>query len=67
MEMREDNFPTWLSRRDRKLLILPLSQIQADIVVSKDGNGTVKTIAEAIKKVPEYSSRRIIIYVRAGR
>ncbi|KAG5036119.1 hypothetical protein AAZX31_04G216900 [Glycine max] len=67
MAMREDNFPTWLNGRDRRLLSLPLSQIQADIVVSKDGNGTVKTIAEAIKKVPEYSSRRIIIYIRAGR
>ncbi|QCE15588.1 pectinesterase [Vigna unguiculata] len=67
MTMRADNFPRWLNRRDRRLLTLPLSAIQADIVVSKDGNGTVKTIADAIKKVPEYSSRRFIIYVRAGR
>ncbi|WVZ21031.1 hypothetical protein V8G54_008353 [Vigna mungo] len=67
MTMRADNFPRWLNRRDRRLLNLPLSAIQADVVVSKDGNGTVKTIAEAIKKVPEYSSRRFIIYVRAGR
>lgn len=67
MAMRADNFPRWLNRRDRRLLSLPVSAIQADIVVSKDGNGTVKTIAEAIKKVPEYSSRRFIIYVRAGR
>ncbi|KAK7353354.1 hypothetical protein VNO80_18800 [Phaseolus coccineus] len=66
MAMRADNFPRWLNRRDRRLLSLPVSAIQADIVVSKDGNGTVKTIAEAIKKVPEYSSRRFIIYVRAG-
>ena len=61
------NFPKWLSRMDRQLLSLPASMIQADIVVSKDGNGTYKTISEAIKKVPDYSSRRIIIYVRAGR
>ncbi|XP_014518708.1 probable pectinesterase/pectinesterase inhibitor 34 [Vigna radiata var. radiata] len=67
MTMRADNFPRWLNRRDRRLLNLPLSAIQADVVVSKDGNGTVKTITEAIKKVPEYSSRRFIIYVRAGR
>ncbi|RDX94904.1 putative pectinesterase/pectinesterase inhibitor 61, partial [Mucuna pruriens] len=67
MAMRDDNFPRWLNRRDRRLLTLPLSAVQADVVVSKDGNGTVKTIAEAIKKVPEYSSRRFIIYVRAGR
>lgn len=59
--------PKWLSRRDRRLLDMPVSAIQADIVVSNDGNGTVKTITEAINKAPEYSSRRIIIYVRAGK
>lgn len=67
LAMRDDNFPRWLNRRDRRLLSLPVSAMQADVVVSKDGNGTAKTIAEAIKKVPEYGSRRFIIYVRAGR
>lgn len=62
-----DEFPNWLGRKERKLLSMPVSAIQADIVVSHDGNGTYKTITEAIKKAPEYSSRRIIIYVRAGR
>jgi len=60
-------FPRWLNKRDRRLLNLATSAIQADIVVSKNGEGTVKTIAEAIKKAPEHSSRRFIIYVRAGR
>ncbi|KAF3432822.1 hypothetical protein FNV43_RR23924 [Rhamnella rubrinervis] len=61
------NFPRWLNGRDRKLLALPVAAIQADIVVSKDGNGTVRTITEAIKKAPQNSKRRTIIYVRAGR
>ncbi|XP_049409113.1 probable pectinesterase/pectinesterase inhibitor 34 [Solanum stenotomum] len=64
---KKENFPKWLSRKDRKLLDAPVSTIQADMIVSKDGNGTFKTIAEAIKKLPDYSSRRIIIYVKAGR
>ncbi|XP_004240956.1 probable pectinesterase/pectinesterase inhibitor 34 [Solanum lycopersicum] len=64
---KNENFPKWLSRKDRKLLNAPVSTIQADMIVSKDGNGTFKTIAEAIKKLPDYSSRRIIIYVKAGR
>ncbi|KAG5600745.1 hypothetical protein H5410_032115 [Solanum commersonii] len=64
---KNENFPKWLSRKDRKLLDAPVSTIQADMIVSKDGNGTFKTIAEAIKKLPNYSSRRIIIYVKAGR
>ncbi|XP_009151913.2 probable pectinesterase/pectinesterase inhibitor 34 [Brassica rapa] len=60
-------FPRWTKRREREILEMPVSQIQADIIVSKDGNGTCKTISEAIKKAPQYSSRRIIIYVKAGR
>lgn len=60
-------FPKWIKKRDRRLLSLPVSEIQADIVVSKSGNGTVRTIAEAIKKAPDHSSRRFIIYVMAGR
>lgn len=63
----EEGFPRWLGRRERRLLQMPVAEIQADLVVSKDGNGTCKTITEAIKKAPEYSDRRTIIYVRAGR
>ncbi|KAE9593640.1 hypothetical protein Lal_00036603 [Lupinus albus] len=66
-EEDNDNFPRWLNERDRKLVSLSVSEIQADIIVSKNGNGTVKTITEAIKKAPEHSNRRFIIYVRAGR
>ncbi|PRQ60398.1 putative pectinesterase [Rosa chinensis] len=61
------DFPRWLGKKERMLLALPVAQVQADIIVSKDGNGTYKTIAEAIKKAPEYSKRRTVIYVRAGR
>lgn len=66
-EKEQEQFPIWLSRRERMLLDMPVSAINADIIVSKEGNGTYKTIAEAIKKAPEQSSRRLIIYVRAGR
>ncbi|KAL1820067.1 hypothetical protein DCAR_0416371 [Daucus carota subsp. sativus] len=62
-----DEFPQWLSPKDRRLLAAPVSAIQADIVVAKDGSGTVKTIVEAIKKVPEHSNRRTVIYVKAGK
>ncbi|XP_060203858.1 probable pectinesterase/pectinesterase inhibitor 61 [Lycium barbarum] len=66
-EKHHDEFPKWMARRDRMLMNKSVSGIQADIIVAKDGSGTVKTIAEAIKKVPEKSSRRTIIYVKAGR
>lgn len=63
---RNGGFPAWMGRRERRLLDLPISALKPDIIVSKDGNGTVKTIAEAIKKAPEYSSRRTVIYIKAG-
>lgn len=63
----EDDFPVWLKRRERRLLSLPVTTIQADVIVSKDGNGTVKTISEALKKIPEYGNRRFIIYIKQGR
>lgn len=63
----EDDFPVWLNRRERRLLSLPVTAIQADVIVSKDGNGTVKTISEALKKIPEYGNRRFIIYIKQGR
>lgn len=60
-------FPAWMTKKDRRLLQTPTPTIRADIVVSKDGNGTYKTIEEAIKAAPEQSSRRTIIYIKAGR
>nr|CAD1843473.1 unnamed protein product [Ananas comosus var. bracteatus] len=63
-----DEFPDWVGISDRRLLQTPAAYIQADFVVSKDGeNGTYKKIGQAIKAAPEYSSSRVIIYVKAGR
>ncbi|KAL1203372.1 putative pectinesterase/pectinesterase inhibitor 34 [Cardamine amara subsp. amara] len=67
LEVEDEKFPRWMKRREREILEMPVSQIQADIIVSKDGNGTCKTISEAIKKAPQNSTRRTIIYVKAGR
>lgn len=62
-----DTFPYWLKPKDRKLLQMPAPTMQADFIVSQDGNGTHKTINDAVKAAPEGSLRRIIIYVKAGR
>ncbi|KAH7657859.1 Pectinesterase protein [Dioscorea alata] len=62
----EEFFPEWVKAGDRVLLQVPPSSITADFVVSKDGNGTYKSIADAVKAAPEYSTRRIVIYVKAG-
>ncbi|PIA48975.1 hypothetical protein AQUCO_01300088v1 [Aquilegia coerulea] len=63
----KSGFPGWLRRKERKLMDLPAAMIKADIIVSQDGNGTYKTVSQAIKAAPEYSNRRTIIYVKAGR
>ncbi|XP_043716661.1 probable pectinesterase/pectinesterase inhibitor 61 [Telopea speciosissima] len=70
--MEEENesgagFPAWLTKMDRRLLQMPPAAMRADIVVSKDGTGNYKTITEAIQAAPEQSTRRIIIYLKAGR
>lgn len=62
----DSGFPKWMTRSERELLATPTQSIQADIIVAQDGSGTVKTIAEAIKKAPQNSGRRIIILVKAG-
>lgn len=62
-----DGMPGWLGRKERRLLQMPATAIRADVTVSQDGNGTCKTISEAIERAPDYGTRRFIIYVRAGR
>ncbi|KAF6140790.1 hypothetical protein GIB67_042203 [Kingdonia uniflora] len=62
------DFPMWVGRKERRLLDMPISAIQADIIVSKDGgNGAYDSITKAIKAAPQSSSRRTIIYIKAGR
>ncbi|KAL4204812.1 hypothetical protein AMTRI_Chr01g134000 [Amborella trichopoda] len=60
-------FPAWVTAGERRLLLASVAGVQADVVVDKSGNGTFKTISEAVKWAAEESSKRIIIYVKAGR
>ncbi|MCL7050856.1 hypothetical protein MKW94_017243 [Papaver nudicaule] len=64
---KKNKFPGWVKRRERHLLDLPVASMQPNIIVSKDGNGTHKTIAAAIKAAPQQSNTRTIIYIKAGR
>ncbi|KAI3879484.1 hypothetical protein MKX03_014104 [Papaver bracteatum] len=45
----------------------PLKYIKPDITVSPHGDGTFKTIKEAIKAAPDLSDRSIVIYIKSGR
>jgi PelA/Pel-15E family pectate lyase len=39
---------------------------KADLTVAADGSGDVKTVAEAIARVPENNRRRFVIFVKKG-
>ncbi|KAL1558891.1 pectinesterase [Salvia divinorum] len=56
----------WLSFSDRRLLQTPSAKMKFNAVVDKDGSGDHKTIAAALKKVPEKSKKRFVIYVKKG-
>ncbi|GKU99999.1 hypothetical protein SLEP1_g12764 [Rubroshorea leprosula] len=58
---RRQDFPSWLTVRERKML--QASTIKANAVVAKDGTGNYRTISEAINAA---SGGRFVIYVKAG-
>ncbi|WJX30542.1 pectinesterase [Trifolium repens] len=62
----ENESPKWLNSKDRKLLVTKDLRSKADIVVAKDGSGKYKTISEALKHVPNKSTKRTLIYVKKG-
>lgn len=57
-------FPEWVSLGDRRLLqeVKP----KPHVTVASDGTGDVKTIREAVGKIPKKSKTRFVIYVKAG-
>uniref|UniRef100_A0A7N0TY59 Pectinesterase n=1 Tax=Kalanchoe fedtschenkoi TaxID=63787 RepID=A0A7N0TY59_KALFE len=57
-----DHFPTWVSTKDRKLLLFGG---EADAVVAKDGSGDYTTVGEAIKAASG-GKGRYVIYVKSG-
>lgn len=58
-------FPHWLKSNDRKLLQATNSAV-ADMVVAADGTGNFTRIMDAISAVPDFSTRRHVIYVKRG-
>nr|GMC71028.1 pectinesterase 3 [Ipomoea batatas] len=60
-----DGFPEWVRPGDRKLL--QAANPKPDVTVDRNGSpGTVKTIQEAVDKIPKKSKTRFVIYIMAG-
>ncbi|EEF51326.1 enzyme inhibitor, putative [Ricinus communis] len=61
-------FPTWISKKDRRILQSDDDQYDPSQVlnVAVDGSGNFSTITDAINFAPSNSENRIIIYVKQG-
>ncbi|KAK8965813.1 Pectinesterase 2 [Platanthera guangdongensis] len=65
--MRDDGFPAWLTRTDRKLLQTKTpGGLTANLVVAKDGSGNFTTVTAAVEAAPNNSATRFVIYIKAG-
>ncbi|KAF8025941.1 hypothetical protein BT93_F2694, partial [Corymbia citriodora subsp. variegata] len=58
-------FPGWVRSGDRKLL-QQASGVAADLVVAQDGSGNFTRVGDAVEAVPDYGTRRFVIYVKKG-
>ena len=47
-------------------VLIACSIVRADIVVAADGSGNVRTVQEAIEKVPHGNKSRVVIRIRPG-
>ncbi|CAK7348934.1 unnamed protein product [Dovyalis caffra] len=67
-KLLSNDFPTWVSSSERKLLEASIGEIEAHAVVARDGSGTHATIGEAIRQVAASleDGGRNVIYIKAG-
>ncbi|KAL1357869.1 probable pectinesterase/pectinesterase inhibitor 59 [Arachis hypogaea] len=65
-EEAEDDFPSWFSGHERRLL--QSSAIKAHVVVAKDGSGNFKTVQEALNAAAKRTVKtsRFVIHVTKG-
>ncbi|KAL5700407.1 pectinesterase [Ranunculus cassubicifolius] len=66
VELDNDEYPTWVSASDRKLLAARNNNLRPNAVVAKDGSGQFNSIQAAVNAYPKNHQGRYIIYVKAG-
>lgn len=59
-------FPTWMDKRERRLMGRGNYRIKPNVVVASDGSGNYTTIGEAIRMAPNMSFNRFVIKIKAG-
>lgn len=74
-EAATNQYPSWFSAADRKLLgkakspdftIAPITADAPNAVVAQDGSGQFKSVAAALDAYPKDHKGRYIVYVKAG-
>ncbi|CAA7016728.1 unnamed protein product [Microthlaspi erraticum] len=63
--LSDQDFPTWVSSSDRKLLEASVQELRPHAVVAADGSGTHRSVAEALASLAEGSGRSVI-HLTAG-
>uniref|UniRef100_A0A1J3DM17 Pectinesterase n=1 Tax=Noccaea caerulescens TaxID=107243 RepID=A0A1J3DM17_NOCCA len=63
--LSDQDFPTWVSSLDRKLLEASVMELRPHAVVAADGSGTHRSVAEALASLAEGSGRSVI-HLTAG-
>lgn len=61
-----EEYPSWVSSKDRRLLGASAGEIKADVVVAKDGSGKYKKVQQAVDSAPDNGKARYVIYVKKG-
>ncbi|KAI6696210.1 hypothetical protein NL676_016329 [Syzygium grande] len=67
-ETEYQEFPSWVTNHERKLLQSTSLAVRANLVVAKDGSGNFRTVQAAIDAAAKRTSMssRFIIYVKKG-
>ncbi|KAF7840659.1 pectinesterase-like [Senna tora] len=65
-ESLNGGFPSWVTSKDRRLLEGNSANINANVVVAKDGSGKFRTVKEAVASAPDNGKSRYVIYVKKG-
>ncbi|KAL3522043.1 hypothetical protein ACH5RR_014877 [Cinchona calisaya] len=66
LQKLNENLPSWITSKDRRLLESLPKDIKANSVVAKDGSGNYKTVQDAVNAAPNNTQTRYVIYVKAG-
>ncbi|CAA0829493.1 Pectinesterase 1 [Striga hermonthica] len=65
-EEAEADFPAWVGEEERRMLAAARPP-RPNVTVARDGTGDVRTVKEAVERIPKKSKSRFVIYVKAGK